>query len=603
MNDRDDERPEIGLDPVLRIGVTGHRSLADEAAVRHAVREVFAALSQQLGRLNAALPRPTRLRVISPLADGADRIVAEEGLAAGACLQCPLPFSRQAYEEDFGRASTAAFRGLLDQAERVFELNGDREAPEAAYEAVGRVVMGHSDVLIAVWNGEPPRGRGGTGQIVEEALSKDVPVVWVDSAGVRGPVVLIPGAAAHHAEPLAALEPSLSDILSVPRRAEDEGTTLAAFAAERRPRWTLGGLFTLFRNLVLYRPGPLPIRVPDWQAASVGRWAEELKAFPPEVAEPVNRWLRPPYTWADELANYYGGLYRSVFLANFLLSVIGSAIGLSIIFADVWTDSNPVWNVGSTLGEIACAGTIIWLAITARRRGWHARWIDYRELAERLRPLRFIYLLGSGSRRQAAEGQQPDQPAGAWIDWLVPDVERSLGLPNTKVTPQYLNAVRAFLVQEIDGQIDYHSKNAERMATVERRLGRFGESMFWLVLLGGVLSLLLSVLPEFHLPWRPDASVAELAGPLFMFLGVVLPALGAALFGVRALGEFSRLAKRSAGTADALKRHRDTLAALPASVLTRDAVCSAAETAAHLMMSETADWRTLVVMRPIDMPG
>jgi len=596
------DRPEIGLDPVLRIGVTGHRLVADEAAVRAAAAATFAELSAQLTRIGPTLPRPARLRVVSPLADGADRMIAEAGLNAGAALQCPLPFSRADYEADFGDDSTADFRTLLDRAERVFELNGRRDAPEDAYETVGRVVMGHADILIAVWNGEPARGRGGTGQIVEEALSKNVPVVWIDPAGGREAVALIPGPAAHHPAPLSALEPAVTEILRGPRRAEDEGTTLEIFAAETRPVWTLGGLFTLFRNLVLGRPSVPAIRVPDWQGSAVGRWAGELEPFPPDVAAPLTTWLMPVATWADELATHYGGNYRSVFLANFLLSVLGAAIGLSTVFNGVWTGSNAVWNVGSTLGEVGCAGLIIWLSVRARKQGWHGRWIDYRELAERLRPLRFIYLLGSGSRRQTFDPDHPPQP-GAWIDWLVPDVERSLGLPNAAVTPEYLGVVRAFLLSEVDGQIGYHRTNAQRMSSVEYRLGKVGESMFWFVLAGGAISLTLYFAPCFHLPWRPDACVRDLASPLFMFLGVVFPALGAALFGVRALGEFSRLAKRSAGTADALIRHRDALAALAPETLTRDAVCQAADTAAQLMMSETADWRTLVVMRPIDMPG
>ena len=36
-----EQGPEVGVDPVLRVGVTGHRHLADEAAVRRAADAVF----------------------------------------------------------------------------------------------------------------------------------------------------------------------------------------------------------------------------------------------------------------------------------------------------------------------------------------------------------------------------------------------------------------------------------------------------------------------------------------------------------------------------------------------------------------------------------
>lgn len=599
--------PQIGIDPVLRIGVTGHRALADQAAVRTAAQAVFAALNAELDLLNLTLPRPATLRIVSPLADGADRIVAEAALDAGATLQTPLPFSRATYEDDFGDASTAAFRQLLERAERVFELNGDRAQPEAAYEAVGRVVLGHSDILIAVWNGQAARGRGGTGQIVEEALTIGVPVVWIRADSGGQPEVLLSTVQRQQSAALSALRPLIADVLAVPARPEDEGTTLKTFAGERRPEWTLGNLFILFRNVVLGRPAIPAVRIPDWQAVSQKRWGEELGSLPAGVCDPLMHWLRPMSTWADELATYYGGLYRSTFLNNFLLSVVGSAVSISTLFMGVWGPNSDVWNIGSTAFEIAAAGVIIYLAVRARRRQWHARWIDYRELAERLRPLRFTYLLGSGSRREPRDEEAERQDA--WIDWIVPDVERSLGLPNAEVTPAYLAQVRGFLLAEVDGQIGYHRSNADRMATMERRLGKFGELMFWAVLICGLLNLGSNWLPDLHLPWTPhrdgadDPNIAYLAGPLFNFLGVVLPALGAALFGIRALGEFSRLAKRSGGTAEALRRHRDAIAAVPEAQLTREALAHAADTAANLMMSETADWRTLVVMRPIDMPG
>ena len=611
MASRSDVGPAIGVDPVLRVGVTGHRALADEAAVGAAARSIFNALTAELERVSPSLPRPAHLRIVSPLADGADRVVAEAALAAGATLQAPLPFSRATYEDDFGQASTAAFRNLLQRAERVFELNGDRAQPEAAYEAVGRVVLGHSDVLIAVWNGQAARGRGGTGQIVEEALTLGVPVVWLRPDGLTPPEVLLSTVQRQQSAPLSALTQLIAEVLSMPLRAEDEGTTLTAFGAERRPAWTLGNLFILFRNVVLGRPAVPPVRVPDWEANSQARWSGELASLPEGVSAPLMGWLRPISTWADELATYYGGLYRSVFLNNFLLSVLGSAVSISTLFMGVWTSGySGWWNNGSTAFEVAAAAVIVFLAIRARQRQWHARWIDYRELAERLRPLRFTYLLGSGSRREPRD--EENSGGDAWIDWIVPDVERSLGLPNAEVTPAYLAEVRGFLLAEIDGQIGYHRSNTERMETMERRLGKFGELMFWLILVGGLLNLALNLNPlDLHFPWSPhqpdaganDPNVAYLLGPLFQFLGVVLPGLGAALFGIRALGEFSRLAKRSSGTAEALRRHRDAIASVPEAQLSREALAKAATDAANLMMSETADWRTLVVMRPIDMPG
>ena len=43
----------------------------------------------------------------------------------------------------------------------------------------GRATVAHCDVLIAVWDGKPPRGRGGTGEVVQLALTRGTAIVHV----------------------------------------------------------------------------------------------------------------------------------------------------------------------------------------------------------------------------------------------------------------------------------------------------------------------------------------------------------------------------------------------------------------------------------------
>ena len=51
---------------------------------------------------------------------------------------------------------------------------------DRAYEQAGRYVVEHSDALIAVWDGLPAQGRGGTAEIVAwgQGLGKAVIRVW-----------------------------------------------------------------------------------------------------------------------------------------------------------------------------------------------------------------------------------------------------------------------------------------------------------------------------------------------------------------------------------------------------------------------------------------
>ena len=76
-----------------------------------------------------------------------------------------------------GAESRREFDLLLGRASAVVELDGAREPPGREgewYEAAGRLMLGHSDVLIAIWDGQPAAGRGGTAEIVAEAVELGV---------------------------------------------------------------------------------------------------------------------------------------------------------------------------------------------------------------------------------------------------------------------------------------------------------------------------------------------------------------------------------------------------------------------------------------------
>jgi hypothetical protein len=169
----------------IRVGVTGHRTRGlveagyNPGVLKGLVRRVLSNIKEVARQLSWQTGEPI-LQVISPLAEGADRIVAHEGLALGYELETALPFLCAEYEKDFqSEESRQDFRGLLHQAISVTELKGTRQQEAQAYEAVGRWVLSRSDVLIAIWNGKSAAGVGGTGQIVQESLLRKIPTIWL----------------------------------------------------------------------------------------------------------------------------------------------------------------------------------------------------------------------------------------------------------------------------------------------------------------------------------------------------------------------------------------------------------------------------------------
>jgi hypothetical protein len=151
---------------VIRIGFTGHRGLPPRLDT--AVAELITA---------HLAPHGHRLAGLSCLADGADTAFAEAVLAAGAQLEAVIPAAR--YREALPAEHHPAYDRLLARAAVVHALPHHASTAHA-HTAAGRHLVDHSDQLLAVWDGEPARGPGGTADVVAYArsLSRPVHVLW-----------------------------------------------------------------------------------------------------------------------------------------------------------------------------------------------------------------------------------------------------------------------------------------------------------------------------------------------------------------------------------------------------------------------------------------
>jgi len=128
--------PRGGRRPLV-VGVTGHRALpvAEEPALERAVAAVFSRLQ--------TTRRGRPILLISPCAEGADRLVARVGLAQGWPLLVLMPMPRRLYERDF----------------------------------------------IALWNGKASKKVGGTAQIVEFRRASGGPMYHVLAPNGEGDVL------------------------------------------------------------------------------------------------------------------------------------------------------------------------------------------------------------------------------------------------------------------------------------------------------------------------------------------------------------------------------------------------------------------------------
>lgn len=154
------------------VGFTGHRQLADPERAKACLGEAIAGLEQQaagewIGISSAAL--------------GSDLLFARHLLERGIAWQALLPFPPAEFRKDFDAPGWAEVEALLGRADAVTVLGGEGEREEA-YLDCGIETVNGCDVLIALWDGEPARGRGGTAEVVTYARELGKPLIVIDPA-------------------------------------------------------------------------------------------------------------------------------------------------------------------------------------------------------------------------------------------------------------------------------------------------------------------------------------------------------------------------------------------------------------------------------------
>lgn len=153
----------------MNVGITGHQDL--DAPTRELVLQTL------IDRMAPDLA----LRGYTSLAVGADQLFAEAVLHLGGEIIVVVPAAD--YADGFDPGARERYEGLLHRAALVIRMPR-AHADEDAYWAAGQRIVDESDLLVAVWDGEPARGLGGTADVVDYARQQDktVEVLWPSGA-------------------------------------------------------------------------------------------------------------------------------------------------------------------------------------------------------------------------------------------------------------------------------------------------------------------------------------------------------------------------------------------------------------------------------------
>jgi hypothetical protein len=581
MTDENKYSPPTRPDLAIRVGITGSRALDAlrardptqwiwiEQQLRDVLRFIRLTVAELATREDVkecyASRRDRRLYwLLSPLAEGADRLAAHVALAEDYRLFVPMPFRQSEYENDFVATSGSLdeFRRLLAHADgRSVELDGARNqaggliAREArSYEAVGRFVARNCDVLVAIWDGQSPEGRGGTFDTLRFATEIGVPVWWIHARSAVSPAWLsepVEPEVNLQAPPFDELARYLTNLIAPPVLS-DEGSGGSLIEAsfrwlfrdgqathreyllepepDSRSLWRTHGKFT--RMLAFHPSGDSTLRAYERQQDRAPYWAEHYD---------------PP----DRLSVAFANRYRSVYLLIFALTA------LSLFFAatpllrmeNEITARDGVGRIHEIIAkglsptaivvEAVAIFAIFALVAMNLSLDWHRRWLDYRVLAELFRKQSALAPLGWTLPRSWVSGlsDPPDGPRrgsdrGAWIAWFQGAVVRAAPLPRGVLQDQ-LSAARDHILNElVRGQLAYHARREADYQIAERRLVRGGELLFLCIIVLALVKLF-------------DLSTGRPIGGMAEFLAVVLPTFAAALVGIRHYTEMELLVRQS----------------------------------------------------------
>jgi len=445
-------------------------------------------------------------------------------------------------------------------------------------------------VLIAIWDGLKARGRGGTAEVVETAIARGTPVIHVPPApdespkllwAAFDPVVDTSGVDPMSERPLdeAHVNQMLTAIL-LPPPGTQEKDFVERFFAERIPKYRIRVEYALMLAAARVRK----IRLRDFTEEYTGRMIrEEWQQFREktggahQLSTPLEI-LEQAYSWTDHLATHLAQKYRSGHIFSFVFGGLAVCMGLGAFMF-------PHLKFQEAFAETFITVAIILNAHVGSKNEWHRRWLDYRQLAERLRPMRSLKLLGIAA--PDPPGTETNPVPQRWIDWYAGGVWRAIGSASGTIDAESAaNLAEAIGEHEVAPQVSYHRRNAHVIQLLDERLEKFGTALFFITLISSNITLM-----GYAMSW----DIVNTYNNWFQLISAGFPALATAVFGIRFQGDFGGDALRSLASADKLGQIDRELRKDPGLMRAADLT----EQAARFMLADLDEWRLVNQQRDL----
>ncbi|KMN92417.1 hypothetical protein [Priestia aryabhattai] len=457
----------------LVIGVTGHRDLRvqDKLKLKEGIKSF-------LKRLQSQYPN-TPFIILSPLAEGADTLVAQAALelkeGENIKLIVPLPFEKDKYENTFtdGSSHKKVFEDLLDVADDYFvnpiykkflSDNGqyDDYSQDKYYAMLGNYIAKNCHILLALWNGVDNQEVGGTAHVVKSKLYGNT------SSETQSPPLTYENKS----------HTPLEEALDI----HDTGIVYWLVTPRNKTALVLGEPFSIKCNYPSYRSHTdrEVERLFNDTFKSIDNYNKQLiklnridsnnssreflnilhnngiiEAFKIEAITPSLQTLLHKYFGADNLATYYMKKRRSTLT---ILAILGI---LSLAFFSIYGNYSYKWALLSytVLFTFSCAYYL------RRKKSADNYSLDYRALAEGLRIQFFCRFIGLTKNLSDQYLRQRNE-----LQWISYSIQSCNLDTQISKTPSFsISSLKMVLTFFITSQINYFEKKIEKHKKMRKK--------------------------------------------------------------------------------------------------------------------------------------
>jgi len=558
----------------IRLGVTGHRDLKNKDLLKEKIRSILIndLLDQKSKKLlsTIASSTPCSFSILTPLAEGADRLVAQSVVEFDptSTIEVVLPMTLRDYKETFSYPDDPQFEEMMKKARNISLLRkydfrvdpsiilGDTtddieiriaRARREAFRKVGQFIVDHVDILIAVWDGKESNKIGGTFETIEYAKSKGLPLIILSTE-------------------------EQNKIITVKKFEiyEDAIKSLDRFNAVEFPQSIEDKLI----DKTYTRLTP-QLKI-------------EIEETTPLIPTQVNPWtlikdtILPYYVKSSQEAKKnqkrykWGGFWIYM---NSAFAIVSAIIGILYPFAQFPAFSVEILSLLFVLG--------IYFYITTAQV--HKKWLENRFLTERLRSACFFLI--TNIEISTIEIPPHMRLAHKTNDWMIKvfseiwnRLPQMKGLPvnNLSWAQKYIND---YWIQD---QIVFHREKTRNLKRLNKRMAVAGWFFFICALIVPIVHVGSCLISQEHLNCHLNN--------LLSFLAIVLPVISVAMVGIRTHREYERIERRSENMMMVLIDISEKFS----SVQNKDDFERLMHTTDEITLRENQDWLMLMRLAKID---